>query len=200
MKGAIVLNSHTTIAEIEEKYIIAADRGYEEVLAQGKKPNIVIGDFDSSIEPSDIDVVKLQIEKDDTDSQAAIDYAYNYGINEVVIYGALGGRADHELCNFSLLAQAHNLNMKAKIKEPDVEIFYYETGKVSFDINKGATFSILAFGGDLLMSNGENTKYPINNLFVTKYELGRSVSNIALDSHVSFVILKGSALLFIYNK
>ncbi len=198
MRAAIVLNSKGNIANIEEDFVIATDAGYEEVLAQGKKPNIVIGDFDSSTQPKNLDVIKLQIEKDDTDGQAAIEYAKENSIDEVVIYGVGGGRLDHELCNLSLLAKAFSYGIKASAKQPDVTILYKEVGEVSFDIKKGATFSIIAFGDNLTITNGVNTKYPIDNLNITKYDLGRSISNIALDEKVSFKILKGSALIFIY--
>ena len=58
MRAAIVLNSNN-IANIEEDYIIAADAGYTHVLAQGKTPNVVIGDFDSSSMPEDLKVINL---------------------------------------------------------------------------------------------------------------------------------------------
>ncbi len=200
MKAAIVLNSKGNIAKIEEEYIIAADAGYEEVIRQGKKPNIVIGDFDSSTMPNDLDVIKLQIEKDDTDGQAAIEYAKEKNIDEVIIYGVSGGRVDHELCNLSLLAKAFQYGIKASAKLPNGEILYKEIGKVSFKIEKGATFSIIAFGSDLLITNGINTKYPINNLYISHYDLGRSVSNIALEDEVSFEIKKGNCLIFKFSK
>ena len=98
----------------------------------------------------------------------------------------------------SLLAKAHSYGINASAKQPDVTIFYKETGKVTFDINKGSTFSIIAFGDELTITNGKGCKYPINNLNISKYDLGRSISNIALDDKVSFEILKGSCLIFKY--
>ena len=198
MKCAIVLNSKGHIANIDEEYIIAADAGYEEVLKQGKTPKIVIGDFDSSTQPNGLDIIKLNIEKDDTDGQACIDYAYQNGFKDITLYGVCGGRLDHEMCNLSLLVKAFKLGINAKAKEPDSTILYKEAGKVSFDIKKGATFSIIAFGGEIEITNGVNTKYPINNLIVSNSDLGRSVSNIATDNEVSFDIVKGGCLIFIY--
>ena len=198
MKAAIVLNSKGNIANIEEDYIIATDAGYEEVLKQGKTPNIVIGDFDSATMPKGLDVIKLNVEKDDTDGQAAIEYAKEVHIKELVIYGVTGGRLDHELCNLSLLAKAYSYGINAIAKQPELTILYKEAGEVTLDIKKGATFSIIAFGGELTITDGVNTKYPINNLTISNYDLGRSISNIALDDRVSFKILKGSALIFVY--
>ena len=198
MRAAIVLNSKGNIAHIDEDYIIATDAGYEYVQVQGRTPNIVIGDFDSSKIPEDLDVLKLQVEKDDTDGQAAIEYAFKQGFKEITLYGVCGGRLDHELCNLSLLAKAHSLGIKIKAKQPNLEIFYAEAGEVSFDINKGATFSIIAFGDKLTITDGKGCKYPIGNLTITKYDLGRSISNIALDTKVSFKVLEGSCFIFKY--
>ena len=199
MRAAIVLNSQN-IAEIEEEYIIAADAGYKHVLAQGKTPNVVIGDFDSAEIPQGLNIVKLNIEKDDTDGQAAISYAKENNIDEVVIYGVGGGRVDHQLCNLSLLAEAHQLGIEARAKEVDADIFYKEKGKVSFDANIGATFSIIAFGNSVTITNGVNTKYPIDKLTISKFNLGRAISNVAYGNKVSFEITDGSALIFVYKK
>ena len=197
MRAAIVLNSNN-IANIEEDYIIAADAGYIHVLAQGKTPNVVIGDFDSSSMPKDFKVIKLQIEKDDTDGQAAIEYAKQNNFDEIRLYGATGGRLDHELCNLSLLAKAYSLGIKASAKEPDVEIFYSEAGKVTLNANIGATVSIIAFGDGVTITNGKGLKYPINDLSISKYDLGRSISNVAVEETQSFEILKGSCFIFKY--
>ena len=199
MRAAIVLNSQN-IANIEEDYIIAADAGYKHVLAQGKTPNVIIGDFDSSEMPQGFNVIKLNIEKDDTDGQAAIAYAKENNIDDVVIYGVGGGRIDHQLCNLSLLCEAYKLGINARAKEADADIYYKETGKVSFKANIGATFSIIAFGNSVTITNGVNTKYPINNLTVYKFNLGRTISNQALAKDVSFEITDGAALIFVYKK
>ena len=199
MRAAIVLNSEN-IANITEDYIIAADAGYKKVLAQGKTPNVIIGDFDSSEMPQGFNIVKLNIEKDDTDGQAAIRFAKENNIDEVVVYGVGGGRIDHQLCNLSLLAEANKLGINASAKEADVDIFYKETGKVLFDANIGATFSIIAFGNSVTITNGVNTKYSIDNLTVSKFNLGRAISNIAVGREVSFDIVDGSALIFVYKK
>ena len=199
MRAAIVLNSNN-IANIEEDFIIAADAGYKQVLLQGKTPNVIIGDFDSSEMPNGFNVIKLNVEKDDTDGQAALEYAKANNIDEIVIYGVGGGRIDHQLCNLSLLAEAHKLGINASAKEADADIYYKESGKVSFDANIGATFSIIAFGNSVTLTNGVNVKYPIENLTVSKFNLGRTISNIAIGNKVSFDITSGSALIFVYKK
>ena len=68
-----------------------------------------IGDFDSidstqlhQLE-ADCSVIRLPEHKNETDSEAAILYALSIGYDEIILYGALGGRKDHEMANMYLL-------------------------------------------------------------------------------------------------
>ena len=58
----------------EDDYIIGADAGFEKLNRLNIKPNLVVGDLDSySGEiPSDIEIIKLPVCKDDTDTFYAI--------------------------------------------------------------------------------------------------------------------------------
>ncbi len=198
MKAAIVLKSPNKIAPIEEEYIIAADAGYLACIKQNKKIAIAIGDFDSANIPNDLDVIKLNVEKDVTDGEAAIDLAIEKGFKEISIYGLGGGKIDHILCNLALLSRGYKKGACVIAKEPNCDIYYSETGKFSFNTIKGRDFSIIAFGDDAVVSNGVGCKYKIDNIELSKYNLGQGISNKAQEDFVSFDILKGSVLVFIY--
>ena len=85
----------------EVPYVIACDRGYEYATRMGLDPDIIIGDFDSSPYPSDSSapVIKLPVQKDDTDTMFAIKYAMEHGYKSIAICAALGGRFDHSFSN-----------------------------------------------------------------------------------------------------
>ena len=54
-------------------YVIAADRGYDSLMAYGVNPDLVVGDFDSlGSVPKHPNVIQLPAEKDDTDTQLAV--------------------------------------------------------------------------------------------------------------------------------
>ncbi len=197
MKAAIVLNSKAPIADIKEDVIIAADKGYILALEQNKTPAIVIGDFDSSKIPENLKIIKLNVEKDNTDGEACIKWAYDNDYDEITIYGITSGRIDHQLANISLLAYGDKLGLKVIGEDKDCRILYLKKGKYSFDMNINQEFSIFPFSGDAVIDNGIGCKYPINNLKLIPYLGGRAISNKALNNKVSFDVIDGSVLLII---
>ena len=90
-------------------FLIAADGGYREVLAQGLKPDLAVGDFDSlGSVPENENVVQHPVMKDDTDMMLAVKLGFERGYDRFYIYGALGGRLDHTLANIQTLMYIAN--------------------------------------------------------------------------------------------
>ena len=85
--------------------IIAADAGYLNCRAAGLTPHLILGDFDSMDVPeTDLPIQRLPVEKDDTDTMAAVKVALNHGCKAIHICGGTGGkRLDHTLYNFHTL-------------------------------------------------------------------------------------------------
>ena len=96
----------------EKLVLMAADRGLDFFQETGLVPDIADGDFDSVsgegkayLESlSDTEVVQLKPEKDDTDTQSALNLAIQNGARNILILGATGGRMDHFLGNLGLLS------------------------------------------------------------------------------------------------
>ena len=93
--------------------VIACDAGYKYCAAARIRPDFVIGDFDSAGEDSYRAALELGIParrlnpiKDDTDTQAALDYAFEHTTGDIYLLGATGGRLDHLMGNFGLLGYA----------------------------------------------------------------------------------------------
>ena len=83
--------------------VIAADKGYDVALSLGIVPDLAVGDFDSRGEaPDGVEVVRLNVRKDDTDTQHAAEIALGRGYRDFVIYGAAGGQLDHTLGNIAV--------------------------------------------------------------------------------------------------
>ena len=105
------------IRKIEEErkgkklLLLAADRGLDFFLETGLVPDIVDGDFDSLsgagkayLESLDhTEIVRLNPEKDDTDTQSTLNLAIRRGAKNILILGATGGRLDHFIGNMGLL-------------------------------------------------------------------------------------------------
>lgn len=199
MKAAIILNSPTLNRHIDEEVVIAADKGYEFALKQGIIPDIVIGDFDSSTMPTNLNVLKLNVEKNETDGQEALAYAIKKRYDEIAIYGISGGRLDHEMGNLSLLKSGEEQGVSMVGKEDDVDIYFKSKGKYAFKTQKGKEFSIITFMEDSIISNGKGVKYPIDNLHLSSNSLGRAISNVAIEDEISFEVLEGGVLIFLYR-
>ncbi len=92
--------------------VIAADGGALKAEALGYPPRVVVGDADS-LAPTDVerfraagvDVLIRPPDKDESDTELALDDALNRGATRVVIVGGFGGRRlEHTLANVLLLA------------------------------------------------------------------------------------------------
>jgi len=89
----------------EQDFVIAADGGLRHCREAGIRPDLVLGDFDSlGKAPEEEQVLRLPVEKDDTDTLAAIREGLRRGYTRFRIYGGTGGkRPDHTLANLQSL-------------------------------------------------------------------------------------------------
>ena len=104
--GGAPINDYNRIKGLlsDDDFIIACDSGLVHLEKSGITPNLIIGDFDSFDKPkTNIETIVLPREKDDTDSFFAVKEAVRRGFDELLIFGAIGGRLDHSLGNISIL-------------------------------------------------------------------------------------------------
>lgn len=111
--------------------IIAADRGLE-ILNECKiTPNYIIGDFDSVNiklvnKYPDSKIIKLNPEKDFTDTHMAIKLAIEIKSTEILILGAIGTRIDHTIANIHVLKECLQKGIKCQILDDNNKIFLIE--------------------------------------------------------------------------
>lgn len=85
--------------------VIAADAGLTLARELGLTPSLTVGDFDSlGCVPEGGDVMRLPVEKDDTDMAAALRIGRERGYRTFYLFGGTGGRPDHTYANYQLLA------------------------------------------------------------------------------------------------
>lgn len=105
--GGNVWKENITERPKDGDLIIAADSGLLNARNFGVEPHILLGDFDSLGEPSglpkDTELIRVPAEKDDTDTQLAVNTALERGATEIVIIGGLDGRLDHTLSTLAIL-------------------------------------------------------------------------------------------------
>ena len=192
-KGALIL-SQPFCRFVPAPFVIAADAGYQRAKEKGIRPDLLVGDLDSlGFLPSDVEAVKVPSEKDFSDGELGVRQAALRNIEELDIYGALGGRPDHFLYNFHLLKIAHDLGVRAVIRGDGCDVFYTES-KLFIDAEIGDFLSVVPFGESVHIIKATGLKYPADGATLTKKDtLG--LSNECTAKRVFVSVEKGGALL-----
>lgn len=173
--------------------VLCADGGYKHALNAGVKIDFVIGDFDSSEEPKNIEKYVFPTRKDYTDSELCIHYANEHGCDEIVMFAVTGTRLDHSLTNILLLKQCKN----GCIVDANNEIYLLEN-KFAVRGRKGKTLSVIPVYGDLCGVSAVGTEYPV--LGETLYfGESRGNSNIITDDYCEITAESGMAVIIINN-
>jgi len=136
--------------------IVGADGGAAQALAWGLVPHVVIGDMDSLPEQARAGLASGGCEfivhpraKDETDLELALSYVVERGFQEVIIFGALGGRLDHTLANLLLLALPRFATAQIRIVDLPEEALLVRDGRsVTIEGLPGDLVSLLPLGGD----------------------------------------------------
>lgn len=196
MAVAIILKTPELNERIKEQKVIYADAAYKFAKRLKDKTVLgVVGDFDSlGYEPKEEKVVRLSVEKNFTDGERAVFYAKECGENEIVIYGASGGRLEHILGNIALLKIAQKIGVKAKLNTGDAFAELVGKGKKVLRVKKGGKVSFIPYGGECEFIKSEGLYYPLNGLILTPADT-RGISNLALNGEISFEISGGESLI-----
>ena len=148
----------------ESTCIVCADSGFDSAARLGVMPDVIIGDMDSVERnlPDGVKQIKLNCEKDDTDTEACINYLIKQGCKEIVLLCALGGRKDHELANIMLTVYAAKQGVKLTLKSGDTEVFAItDFAQISGEI--GDWLSLIPVLDDAEGVTLSGLKYPLEN-------------------------------------
>ena len=145
--------------------IICADAGLLNCERFCLTPHVIVGDFDSlGYVPQGSEVIRLPVEKDDTDTGFAIKLAIKEGFRDIIIYGALGGKPDHTFANIQLLHYCAENNTDCLLLSDDYYITAVKNSKKTFPgRGKEKRFSVFAIGGDARGVTLEGMRYPLEN-------------------------------------
>ena len=176
--------------QIADGRVIAADSGMKHARALGVRPELWVGDFDSSGSELLIDYAEIprQIhpaDKDAADGEIAVAAALKLGAKEFVLLGGLGGQSDHATAHLALALQLAQAGHRCFISNGDEEAYPLITGEYHFDLAPQSRFSIIPWS-DIIGLNLSGVKWPLRDKALT---LGSSftMSNVALGPvHLSF--------------
>ena len=203
--------------------LIAADRGLEFFLDYLILPDVVIGDFDSLSEDGKnflemqsedipyggmlewklqkgegkvVEVVRLRPEKDDSDTQSAMNYAIQNGAKEIVILGVTGNRVDHLMANFGLLILAQKQGAEVALADRYNYMKLISSGTILKKSEQfGKYVSFFPLGGDVTGLILEGFKYPLDKYHLTTADSGLTVSNEISEEYAKVTYESGTLLM-----
>ncbi len=124
-------NQEHLLALIEREYFdyYAADAGYLHANRLGLSPRRILGDFDSAKKPDVDGIMIYPSEKDQTDSELALELAVQDGYREVWMIAPFGGRLDHTVANLCLLEAAAEKKIDLKLYDGENLAFLMQNGR-----------------------------------------------------------------------
>ncbi len=185
-------------------WVIAVDKGLMAAHSLSLPVDMIVGDFDSvdtevltgykngafSKSPT---IIKLQPEKDMTDTQVALEQGVEqYGKQEeIVIFGATGTRMDHALANINLLMIPLCYGVKACILDRNNKIYLK---RESFGLNRsncyGDYVSLLPFTEEVIGLTLSGFRYPLDK-YTLKQGSSLGVSNVLIEENASITFDTG---------
>lgn len=184
--------------------LIAVDGGANKIKQIEILPNLIIGDLDSLTKKNKkyykkqkIEIIKHPVEKDQTDSELAIDYCLKNNFEKLYLTGVLGGRLDQQLANLNLLEYIMELGLEAKIISTNLEIALIKNQK-KFTAKKGFRLSLLAQSKVVKGLTIKGCKYNLANKNLNRSQT-RGISNL-IESNKAEVKLDQGLLIYILEK
>ena len=198
MRSCIVFGAGEYDAQIPikstDQLVIAADAGYEHCVKCDFIPDIVVGDFDSLCKAPDLsNVIRLPVEKDMTDMDAAVAIALEKGCKAIHLYGGMGGRPDHTLANYSLIARLSKQGVEAHLYGEGYAVTAVTDGAITLTGGRGETVSVFAWTEIAEGVTLRGLKYPLENASLTNtFALG--VSNSFAEETAEISVARGTLL------
>lgn len=176
--------------------IIAVDSGMDFMYESKITPDVILGDFDSVNEEAfdyfeqqpQIEMCRLQPEKDDTDTEHAIYYAIEHGATKIIILGGTGNRIDHLLGNISLLGIGLEKSVEIEMIDANNRIRMVDRSiKISKEKQFGKYLSLIPYTGKVEGVTLKGVKYPLQDAQMGGFN-ARGVSNeiVSDEAEISF--------------
>ena len=174
MKAIIIANGNfkekPNSINTKKSLVIAANGGANAAIKAGIKIDIAIGDFDSisqtnikKLQQQGVKLIKHPTDKDKTDLELTIRYAIDNNAEDILIYGALGKRADMTIANITA-ASVFGINKKIKIIDQNQEItFIFPNKKMSYTGNNKDIISLIPLSYEVCGITITGLEYQLKN-------------------------------------
>ncbi|MGN0732632.1 MAG: thiamine diphosphokinase [Emergencia sp.] len=181
--------------------VICADAGLLIAEKLGISPTHLIGDYDSMDIPqkSGCDssvfdgLIRLPMEKDMTDTEAALELAVSEGFDDLTVLGGLGGRFDHTMGNIGMLARFTPLTSSICLLDGQNRVSMLEPGAMTVHKGPYKYLGLIAYGGLCRGVSASGVKYPLNH-FQLPNNTSLGVSNEILGEYAEISLEEGQLL------
>jgi len=181
--------------------IVGADRGAGQALELGLRPALAIGDFDSlaahhleALRTCGTEMLRFAPDKDQTDMELALEHLWNMGRRMVYLYGALGGRLDHELTNITVAMRFATRGMQIRLVASRLlGYFAHGTTDLHLEGTPGETLSLIPFSPQVLNVRLTGVKWPLEGELL-HYGVSRTISNMFVTTKARLSFHEGDLL------
>jgi thiamine pyrophosphokinase len=184
---------------------IAVDSGASHCLKLNLVPDYMIGDFDS-IDKKTLKffgekgsrIVPLSSEKDQTDTEKALDLALKMGASTITILAGIAGtRTDHLIGNILLLGKNKYKKVQIKFADGDQEI-HIANNHIQIDGKPGDLVSFIPLFNSVTKMHSSGLKYNLSS-YKLSIQGNHGISN-ELTAKRAKAVFKNKTLLVIHTR
>jgi thiamine pyrophosphokinase len=181
----------------ENTLFFAADSGLEVMEKAGIKPDWITGDMDSLANPEKLNsfppekIIRLQHEKDFTDTEFAFSLAVKNGCQQIWILGGGGGRIDH-IFGIRSLFERDIFPVRWTTDNADiycVDANTMNTESLTVDVKQGTIVSVFPLGDAPWDAKSSGLKWQLDGLEWNRGFFG--LSNVAINGEFTIKALVG---------
>ncbi|MES0342170.1 MAG: thiamine diphosphokinase [Candidatus Humimicrobiaceae bacterium] len=149
--------------------VICADGGASNALKMGLIPDVVIGDMDSikfgvkekiRNKSTKTRYISTSTQKDESDTQLAVEYALGLYVKKIMITGAVGDRIDHTLANIILLTSPGLEDIDVRILTDNSDMFIVRK-PITIGGVPGKTITLISLSPYTYFIGTEGLKYEL---------------------------------------
>ena len=181
-----------------DDYILAADGGWRLARSLGVTPSAVVADFDSLADasfPEEVQVIRLPVQKDVTDTAAAAEYAYEAGFREFLLLGCTGGRLDHQHAAMLTIVELTRRGARAMLADERNRITAVVSSPCVVEPMDGWSLSVFAFGSAVEGLTLQGVAYPLTDYTLAPAD-SLCVSNTCTDAVGKIEFRTGTLLVY----
>ena len=181
--------------------VICADGGASNALKMGLIPDVVIGDMDSikfgvkeniRNKSTKTRYISTSTQKDESDTQLAVEYALGLDVKKIIITGAVGDRIDHTLANIILLTSPGLEDIDVRILTDNSDMFIVRK-PITIDGVPGKTITLISLSPYTYFTGTRGLKYELREEKLD-FSPVRGLSNEFIDKKAKLDIREGTLL------